>query len=133
MKILKVKYPINWEENDLLILNIEDSLNELNITMLKFDIIENKNDIEIILSKWNNVKWLNDFIEEWKILKNIWIKNNIFNNTNYANFFKINDIENTNNTDDNIQMKTLDKLLVKVDKDDSKIVDILEQLKKKTK
>jgi len=131
MKILKISIlekllkEIDIEE---LLVKIED---ELDKNIIIESIKENENIYIFIRNTTKETNSLIDFIEEWKIIKKLWIKFKIFDNNNYKQFFSMVEISNNKNNEN--QIEDLDKFITKVPKNDPKIVDILNQIKKKKK
>ena len=126
MKFLKVTLSIKYIENtDKLLLELDEWLSSDNIDM---NIEENEKDITIFIAKGENAVNLKDFALEWKIIKEIGLKYNLFTETNYLQSFEINETKNTKEkkplSDEEIQNR-----ITKVPDNDPKLLDILNQIK----
>lgn len=114
----------NYEEK---ILNLEEQISALNWGF-EYQIEENL--IIIFNQNYKNNEKINftDYIEAGKILKNFLIENNLANNENYKNFFKIEKKIIEEKTE--ISIEKLDSMIFKVDKNDPKLLEVLGKLEK---
>lgn len=114
----------NYEEK---ILNLEEQILALN---WGFEYQIEENFIIIFNQNYKNNEKINftDYIEVGKILKNFLIENNLANNENYKNFFKIEKKIIEEKTE--ISIKKLDSMIAKVDKNDPKLLEVLGKLEK---
>lgn len=114
----------NYEEK---ILNLEEQILALNWGF-EYQIEENL--IIIFNQNYKNNEKTNftDYIEVGKILKNFLIENNLANNENYKNFFKIEKKIIEEKTE--ISIEKLDSMIAKVDKNDPKLLEVLGKLEK---
>lgn len=114
----------NYEEK---ILNLEEQISALNWGF-EYQIEENL--IIIFNQNYKNNEKINftDYIEVGKILKNFLIENNLANNENYKNFFKIEKKIIEEKTE--ISIEKLDSMIAKVDKNDPKLLEVLGKLEK---
>jgi len=131
MNILTISIKNNILQNidlDEFLVSLEDKLNE-NIII---ENVKEKDKTSIFIRNINKeTNSLTDFIEEWKIIKTLGIEFKIFNDQNYKQFFSMTELPQKDNNQENIE--DLDKFLTKVPKNDPKLVDILNQIKKKKK
>lgn len=100
--------------------NLEYDFSDQKITLYNLDFKDNEN-----ISFY-------DYLEEGRVLKKFLLENNFASEDNYKSFFKLIKIENKSTEHNPIEQ--LDSLIIKVDKNDSKLVEVLqkiEQLKKK--
>lgn len=114
----------NYEEK---ILNLEEQILALN---WGFEYQIEENFIIIFNQNYKNNEKINftDYIEVGKILKNFLIENNLANNENYKNFFKIEKKIIEEKTE--ISIEKLDSMIFKVDKNDPKLLEVLGKLEK---
>lgn len=114
----------NYEEK---ILNLEEQISALN---WGFEYQIEENFIIIFNQNYKNNEKINftDYIEVGKILKNFLIENNLANNENYKNFFKIEKKIIEEKTE--ISIEKLDSMIFKVDKNDPKLLEVLGKLEK---
>lgn len=114
----------NYEEK---ILNLEEQISALN---WGFEYQIEENFIIIFNQNYKNNEKINftDYIEVGKILKNFLIENNLANNENYKNFFKIEKKIIEEKTE--ISIEKLDSMIAKVDKNDPKLLEVLGKLEK---
>lgn len=114
----------NYEEK---ILNLEEQILALN---WGFEYQIEENFIIIFNQNYKNNEKINftDYIEVGKILKNFLIENNLANNENYKNFFKIEKKIIEEKTE--ISIEKLDSMIAKVDKNDPKLLEVLGKLEK---
>jgi len=129
-KVLNVNFK---NLSDELSMKLEEVL--LNIKDISFVFEENEKDTNLLIIKNNKeINTLKDVANEGKIVKEFWIKNNLFNDKNYIKFFTIKEIEiETNWNEENEKSKKideLDKLIAKVPENDEKVLDIMKQLNK---
>ena len=129
-KVLNVNFK---NLSDELSMKLEEVL--LNIKDISFVFEENEKDTNLLIVKNNKeINTLKDVANEGKIVKEFWIKNNLFNDKNYIKFFTIKEIEiETNWNEENEKSKKideLDKLIAKVPENDEKVLDIMKQLNK---
>lgn len=125
---------INCLKIDLKNVELNEKLQE-KILLLEEKLLKNEN-LELDISEKNiiifNKKYIDndkisfiDYIEEWKILKDFLIENNLANTENYKNFFKMQKIniwEDAKNVD-------LNEFIAEVPKDDKKVLEVLDFLK----
>lgn len=93
---------------------------------LEFDISEKE---IIIYNKnffWDEKINFSNYMEEWKILKNFLLENNLATLENYKNFFKIKRLEIPENPGE----IDLNKFIAKVPENDKKLLEIDDFLKK---
>lgn len=109
------------------ILNLEEQILALN---WGFEYQIEENFIIIFNQNYKNNEKTNftDYIEVGKILKNFLIENNLANNENYKNFFKIEKKIIEEKTE--ISIEKLDSMIFKVDKNDPKLLEVLGKLEK---
>lgn len=109
------------------ILNLEEQILALN---WGFEYQIEENFIIIFNQNYKNNEKTNftDYIEVGKILKNFLIENNLANNENYKNFFKIEKKIIEEKTE--ISIEKLDSMIAKVDKNDPKLLEVLGKLEK---
>lgn len=109
------------------ILNLEEQILALN---WGFEYQIEENFIIIFNQNYKNNEKINftDYIEVGKILKNFLIENNLANNENYKNFFKIEKKIIEEKTE--ISIEKLDSMIFKVDKNDPKLLEVLGKLEK---
>lgn len=109
------------------ILNLEEQILALN---WGFEYQIEENFIIIFNQNYKNNEKINftDYIEVGKILKNFLIENNLANNENYKNFFKIEKKIIEEKTE--ISIEKLDSMIAKVDKNDPKLLEVLGKLEK---
>lgn len=69
-----------------------------------------------------------EYMDEWKVLKNFLLKNNLATEENYKSFFKMIKIEQK--TEEIPTADKLDALIAKVDKNDPKLLDVLNKIEK---
>lgn len=126
---LLVLFPEN-----ILIENFSDSLAEifLDFPDVEYEIQETK----ILI--WNQ-KFLNnenisfgDYLEIGKRLKTFGLENQIFNDENYKNFFKMEKLELAEplSRGQMPSTETLDAMIAKVDKNDPKLLEVLAKIEK---
>lgn len=125
---------INCLKIDLKNVELNEKLQE-KILLLEEKLLKNEN-LELDISEKNiiifNKKYIDndkisfiDYMEEWKILKDFLIENNLANTENYKNFFKMQKIniwEDAKNVD-------LNEFIAEVPKDDKKVLEVLDFLK----
>lgn len=105
---------------------LTDSLSEIKDIQLDIDY----NDTHIFINILKpNINSLKDLSIEWKIIKEFWLKFNLFNNSNYLSFFKL--LEYSEKVDSS--KSNIDNLIYKVPENDTKVLDILSQIKIKWK
>lgn len=115
---------INFDENmqeKIIFLEEELAKNE----NLEFDISEKE--ILIYNKKFfddENISF-KDYIQEWSLLKNFLLENNLATNDNYKQFFKIKKL----NFSKNWESLDLDKYIAKVDENDEKLLEVEKFLK----
>lgn len=130
VKALTIKFPQNLnEEQEAIIIRLEEEL-------ISKDIVIEHTETEIGLY---NKKYINkpnisfnDYLNEWKILKDNLIKWDILSNDNYKNAFCLKQID-INSTPELPELD-LDKFIAKVPDNDPKILEIqakIAKLKKK--
>lgn len=115
---------INFDENiqeKIIFLEEELAKNE----NLEFDISEKE--ILIYNKKFFDDEKISfkDYIQEWSLLKNFLLENNLATNYNYKQFFKIKKL----NFSKNWESLDLDKYIAKVDKNDEKLLEVEKFLK----
>lgn len=125
---------INCLKIDLKNVELNEKLQE-KILLLEEKLLKNEN-LELDISEKNiiiyNKKYIDndkisfiDYMEEWKILKDFLIENNLANTENYKIFFKMQKIniwEDAKNVD-------LNEFIAEVPKDDKKVLEVLDFLK----
>lgn len=115
---------INFDENmqeKIIFLEEELAKNE----NLEFDISEKE--ILIYNKKFFDDEKISfkDYIQEWSLLKNFLLENNLATNDNYKQFFKIKKL----NFSKNWESLDLDKYIAKVDENDEKLLEVEKFLK----
>lgn len=117
---------------NILIENFSDLLAEifLDFPDLEYETRENK------ILVWNenfinreNISFV-DYQEIGKKLKNFGLENQIFNDENYKNFFKMEKLEPEEHlpTEQMPSTETLDAMIAKVDKNDPKLLEVLAKI-----
>lgn len=96
----KIEY--SFEENSFILYNLD---------------FQNKEDISF-----------REYMDEWKVLKNFLLKNNLATEENYKSFFKM--IKMEQKTEEIPTTDKLDALIAKVDKNDPKLLDVLNKIEK---
>lgn len=131
IKILSVRFADNENilENPDIFANLEEQF-----LALGEDLIYDFSSDEIIVYRekflGNDAISFVDYMEEWKILKNFLLENNLATEENYKNFFSLKKEELTTAEKQQKSPEELDKLIAKVDKNDPKLLDVLSKIQK---
>lgn len=126
-KWLLIKLNTKKEDIEILLQELNDWLEKFE--NIEYDISEDDNVIKIYIV-WSNNQTLKDYALQWKFIKELWLKYNLFNTNDYLKYFELYDIIDK---DTKSNINELDKLIVKVEDNDPKLLDIMTQLKNKWK